>query len=146
MRRFRFKLEKLLELRALHERRAEMLLAERAGRCAILQGRLRDNAESEAREARLRFAPGRDLEDFRATELYLRRLRLERDRLLAELAAAEVEREAARADFVEKRKAREVLDKLKERRGAEYYRAAEREEIKALDDIASSAVRGATES
>jgi flagellar protein FliJ len=136
VRRFRFKLEKLLELRGFHERKAELILAERAGRCALLDGKLRETAEARARTGREMFSTGRMLADYRASELYIVRLDRDRDRLTGELAAAELEREAARLDYVEKRKAREVLDKIKERRQGDYYRLAEREEIKALDDLA----------
>lgn len=136
MRRFAFKLEKLLELRAFYEKRAELVLAEKAGRCALLEAGLFSVAESRARTSREMFAPGRDLADYRAAELYLVRLDRERDRLLAELAQAELEREAARAEYIEKHRDREAIDKLKERRQADYYRLAEREETKALDDIA----------
>jgi len=140
VRRFAFKLEKLLELRAFHERRAELLLAEKAGRCALLELGLQEVAASRARTSREMFAPGRGLEDYRAAELYIARLDKERDRLARELAAAEIEREAARADYLEKHRDRQAIDKLKERRQAEYYRLAEREETKALDDIARRAV------
>jgi flagellar FliJ protein len=136
MKRFVFKLEKLLELRSFYEKKAELLLAEKAGRCAILEGRLKDIAESRVRTGREMFAPGRDMADYRAAELYIVRLDRERDRLLEELALAEAEREAARAEYIAKHRDREIIDKLKERRQAEYYRFAEREEIKALDDLA----------
>jgi flagellar FliJ protein len=136
MRRFRFKLEKLLEIRAFHERRAQLILAEKAGRCALLNARLEEIAESRRRTGREMFAPGRMLPDYRAAELYLLRLDRERDRTLNELAAAELEREKARSDYVEKRRSREAIEKLKERRQEEYYRLAEREETKMLDDMA----------
>jgi len=136
VRRFRFKLEKLLEFRGFYERRAELALAERAGRCALLDNKLRETAEARARTGREMFSAGRMLADYRAAELYIVRLDRDRDHLAEELAAAELEREQARAEYVEKRKAREVLEKMKERRQGEYYRLAEREEIKALDDIA----------
>jgi flagellar FliJ protein len=136
VKRFAFKLEKLLELRAFHERRAELLLAEKAGRCALLEERLKEIAQSRIRTGREMFAPGRDIADYRAAELYIMRLDKERDRLLEELAQAELEREAARADYLVRHRDREAIDKLKERRQADYYRAAEREEIKALDDLA----------
>jgi len=136
VRRFRFNLEKLLEVRAFHERKAELVLAEKAGRCAVLEAKLKEIAQSRFRTTREMFARGRDIEDYRASELYVMRLDRERDRLLEELTRAELEREAARKIYVEKRKARESIDKLKERRQAEYYRLAQREEIKALDDLA----------
>lgn len=143
MRRFQFKLEKLLELRSFHERKAELLLAEKAGRCALLDGQLKANAEERSRAGREMFSAGRMLADYRASELYMIRLDRDRDRLFKELASAELEREEARRDYVEKRKSREVLDKYKERRQTEYYRLAEREEIKALDDMARRSVVGA---
>lgn len=136
MRRFRFNLDKLLELRAFHERKAELVLAEKAGRCALLQSRLEEIAESRKRTGREMFGAGRSLPDYRAAELYLARLDRDRDRALLDLAAAELEREEAREAYVEKRRGREAIDKLKERRQAEYYRLAEREEIKTLDDMA----------
>ena len=136
MRRFRFKLEKFLELRGFHERKAELVLADKAGRCAVLDAKLRETAEQRARTGRDMFSIGRMLADYRAAELYIIRLDRDRDRLTEELARAELEKEAARADYVEKRKAREAIEKLKERRQAEYYRVALREETKALDDVA----------
>lgn len=143
MRRFQFRLEKLLELRGFYERKAELLLAEKAGRCALLDSRLRANADERWRAGREMFSAGRMLADFRASELYMKRLDRDREKLVEELAAAELEREEARLDYVEKRKSREVLDKFKERRQAEYYRLAEREEIKVLDDMARRPVVGA---
>lgn len=140
MKRFRFNLEKLLELRAFYERKAELVLAEKAGRCALLESRLKEVAESRFRTAREMFAAGRGIDDYRACSLYLVRLDAERDRLLGELAQAELEREEARKVYVEKHRSREAIDKLKERRQAEYYRLALREETKTLDDIARRTV------
>ena len=143
MRRFRFNLEKLLELRELRERKAEMELAEKAGRCAVLEAELDENARSRARTAREMFAPGRGIDDFRAAELFMVRLDRERERILEELAAAELEREKARAVYVEKHAEAEAMRKIKERRQVEYYRLAAREETKALDDLARRRVAGA---
>ena len=136
MRRFRFNLEKLLELRAFFERKAEMALAEKAGRCALLDADLREVAMARARTGREMFATGRALEDYRASGLYIIRLDRDRDRLTEEIAVAELEREKARAAYVERHTARESIEKIKERRQSEYYRLAEREETKALDDLA----------
>lgn len=136
MKRFAFKLEKLLELRSFHERQAELVLAEKAGRCALIEKRLEEVAEARARTGREMFASGRDIDDYRACELYILRLDKERDGLVEALVLAEAERERARLVYIEKHRDREAIGKLKERREAEYYRAAQREEIKALDDIA----------
>ena len=143
MKLFRFKLEKLLELRGFYERKAELVLAEKAGRCVLLDIRLRETAELRARTGREMFSIGRMLADYRAAELYMVRLDRDRDALIQELARAELEREAARADYIEKHKSREAIGKMKERRQTEYYRLARREETKALDDLPR---RGSVES
>ena len=135
MRRFSFKLEKLLELRGFYERKAELVLAEKAGRCVLLDTRLRELAEARARTGREMFSAGRMLADYRAAELYIVRLNRDKERLVKELAEAELEREKARADYIEKHKSREVMEKIKERKAGEYYRLALREETKALDDL-----------
>ena len=136
MKRFRFRLAQLLELRAFTERRAELVFAEKAGACALLETRISENVERRARTSREMFAGGREIADFLASELYIRRLDAERERLTRELALAEIAREAARTEYLKKRRDREAVDKLRERREAEYYRLAEREETKALDDQA----------
>lgn len=135
MRRFVFKLGKLLELRSFYERRAELVLAEKAGRCALLENRLAEIAKSRAGAGRDMFAPGRDLADYRASELYIIRLDRERDKLLEELVVAEAEREKARLEYLDRHRDREAIDKLKERREKEYYHLAQLEEIKTLDDV-----------
>ncbi|MDA8426741.1 MAG: flagellar export protein FliJ [Treponema sp.] len=140
MKRFKFKFEKLLEVRAFHERRAELILAEKAARCGELESELRTVAENRQRTTQEMFAVGRGLEDFRSSGFYLMRLDRERDRLFEELALAEAEREEARREYLKKRVERESIDKLRERRQAEYYRLAEREEMKIIDDLVSSRV------
>ena len=136
MKRFAFRLERLLELRDWNEKKAELALAEKAGACALLQTKIEENIESRVRTSRDAYAPGRELPDFRAAEFYLRRLDVEREKLSARLAAAELEREKARLEWMAKHRDREVVGKLKERREAEYYRLALREEAKVLDDMA----------
>ena len=136
MKRFAFRLERLLELRAWHEKKAELVLAEKAGVCALLSAKIAGNLEDRARVSRDAFAQGRELPDFRAAEFYIRRLDLERERLSRELTLAEAAREEARLVWIEKHREKESVGKLRERRETEYYRLALREETKVLDDIA----------
>ncbi len=135
MKRFRFRLEKVLEVREYYERLAEMKLSAAAGKCALLERRLVDNAHATREAARQRFAGGRELYNMRAVELYAQRLASERDRTMKALAMAEVERESARQGYVSASKEKKLLTKLRERREAEYYRSATREEVKILDDL-----------
>jgi flagellar protein FliJ len=143
VRAFRFNLEKLLEVRGFYERKAEMILAEKAGRCALLDAKLLELAESRVRTRAEMYSSGRMLADYQAAEVYMIRLDRDKEKLLKELAQAELERETARVEYVEKRRDREAIDKLKERRQAEYYRLALREETKVLDDLARRPAVGA---
>ncbi len=135
MKRFRFRLEKILEVREYYERIAEMKLGAAAGKCALLERILVENARAARDAARQRFGAGRDLYDMRAAELYARRLAVERERTIKALAMAEIERETARQGYVAASKEKKLLTKLRERGEAEYYRSANREEIKILDDL-----------
>jgi flagellar FliJ protein len=143
VRAFRFNLEKLLEVRGFYERKAEMVLAEKAGRCALLDAELRELAESRVRTRAEMYSSGRMLADYQAAEVYMIRLDRDKEKLLVKLAQAELEREKARAEYVEKRRDREAIEKLKERRQAEYYHLALREETKVLDDLVRRPVAGA---
>ncbi len=138
MKRFSFKLDKVLEVRAYYERMARLALAEKSGRCSLLEQDLRANAEKTLQAGRERFGRGRNLADFMATELYVRRLGQERERTMKALAAAELEREKARKTYIEKSRDKEILDKLRERKEADYYKVQNRAEIMELDDAAQN--------
>lgn len=135
MKRFHFRLEKVLEVRKYHERLAEMKLAAAAGKCSLLERKLMDNALASRNAALQRFAGGGDLFDLQTVELYVRRLTIEREKTLKALALAEAERETARNQYIAASRDKKLLDKLRERRESEYYHTASREEIKILDDL-----------
>ena len=139
MRRFAFRLERVLELREYDEKAAEAALGEKTAACSRLTLALEANARASVEAARERFRPGSDASDHRAGELYADRLSQERERLLKALAAAELEREKARADYLEATKARRLVTKLREREEAVYYKAVAREETKMMDDLAAGA-------
>lgn len=138
MKRFRFRLEKLLELRLYREKDAELALARAAGELDALQRRIEAVAAERVSVAADRFAPGRSVAEIRNAELYMLRLERNAEALMKAAATAELAVEQAQDAFVEARKERAVLDKLKERRAAEHRKASMVEEIAVLDDIAGS--------
>ena len=91
VRRFRFRLERLLELRAHREQEALYRLAEAAGHCVRLARRIQELGQE--RGAAYRSVPGQtgslDLGLFAYRERYLAWLESSRRRLKAELAARE---------------------------------------------------------
>ncbi len=139
MKRFRFDLEKLLELRVYREKETEQALARAMGDLAAIEARLRELAGERVAVASGRFAPGRTAADMRSAELYLLRLEKAKEKLLEEAAKAELAVAAAREAYVEASRDRKILDKLKEKRKAEYRKTAAVEEVKTIDDISGGA-------
>jgi len=137
VKRFSFSLDKVLELRSYAEKDAEIALAKANGELSALEQRMAELARERVAVAADRFSPGRSVPEIRNAELYL--LRLERDAasLTEASAKAALAVEAAQEAFIEARKDREVIDKLKTRRSKEYRKSVLKEETAALDDISS---------
>jgi flagellar FliJ protein len=140
VRRFRFRLERLLELRAHREQEALYRLAEATGHCVRLARRIQELGQE--RGAAYRSVPGQagslDLGLFAYRERYLAWLEASRRRLKSELAARESQRLEVQARYLQAAREHKVLVKLKERRAAEHRRLARIEEFNVLDDVAAS--------
>lgn len=139
MRRFRFGLEKLLELRAYAEREAEMALARAVGEKVAIEKRIEALAQERAETAAYRFSAGRSAAEMRNAELYLIRLERTKEALLEAAARAELAVEAARAAFDEARRERKVLDRLKDKKLAEHRKERLAEDVRVADEISSGA-------
>jgi flagellar FliJ protein len=140
VKRFRFRLERLLELRAHREREALYRLAEATGHCVRLARRIQETVS--LRGPAFRSAPGGagtlDLGLFAYRERYLAWLEATRRRLSEELARREKQRLEVQASYLQAAREHKVLEKLKERRAAEHRRQARIEEFNVLDDVAAS--------
>ena len=137
MRRFRFRLERLLEIRSFREREAQIKLAEKSGLCIRLSNRIKETLQ-EAKRSFQESAAGTALLDLSlllARDLYLQRLKVQRARLEEELEAGIKAREEARRKFLEVSREKKVLEKLKERRQNDFYTAQKKEAFKLLDEI-----------
>ena len=142
MRRFRFRLERLLELRAHREQEALYRLAEATGHCVRLARRIQELGQE--RGAAFRSVPGEvgrldlDMGLFAYRERYLAWLEATRRRLSEELARREKQRLEVQASYLQAAREHKVLAKLKERRAAEHRRQARIEEFNVQDDVAAS--------
>ncbi len=141
MRRFRFRLERFLELKRHRERDRELALARVLGQCLLLKRRIGEIDGEVSGSYALSFRAGAviDIEAMAGRELYVQRLAREKARTQEALAAKTVELEEARARYLEASKERKVLDKLRERNEAEYYERAKDEEFKTIDDLNTAA-------
>ncbi len=139
MKRFRFDLEKLRELRAYREREKEIELARAMAEAADIQRGIEALIRERIATAEARFAPGRSVGEIRSSDLYIQRLDRRREDLVQTAAKAELKVEQARSAYLEAAKDHKVLEKLKEKRKNEHRKASLLEEVKTLDDLSGGA-------
>ncbi|MFP4375875.1 MAG: flagellar export protein FliJ [Spirochaetales bacterium] len=139
MRRFAFSLERVLELRRHVEREWELKLAEVTSRVVGVQQEMHrlDAQRIEMRNTRV-FAGRVDMEALHSREEYVVAITRRHTELEARLVTLEQEREKVRAGYIEASSARKALDKLRERQSSVYYKEAQKEEDRAIDDISNS--------
>ena len=149
MRRFQFRLERFLELRRWKEREWEMALARVQGECLRLERRIEEIAIEIGASRFTEYVAGSsdeglgvprriDVLTMARRELYVQRLARERERARELLAERRKELEKVRVKYLEAARERKVLDKLRERREAEYYEHQVDEEFKTIDDMNNS--------
>jgi len=139
MRRFTFKLEKILKLRENREHETELELGRAVGALSALELRIRQVVEEQAVAIQNRFSSRNDFTQMLSYELYILRLEQTKAKLFEDAARAELEVEKARQIYLEASRDRKVISKLKERQEQEYRRAASLEEIKTIDDLSGGA-------
>ena len=137
MRRFDFKLEKILKLRENREQEKEIELGKAVGFLSALELRIKNIAFEKAEAAKNRYSGG--LNEIRSYEFYILRLDQTKDALLEAAAKAELEVEKAREVYLEASRDRKIISKLKERQEKEYRRMINLEEIKTIDDLSGGA-------
>jgi len=142
MRKFQFRLERVLELRRYHEREWELKLAQVTGACELLKRAIRICSDNIFRSIDDRGigAGAVDIGYFLDHELFVRRMKQE---ILAHEADLEIknrERAEIHKKYIEVSRKRKVLERLKERREAEYYKRARIEEFNEADEVSTSAL------
>jgi flagellar FliJ protein len=143
MRRFRFKLEKVLELRKNTEREWELKLARISGICINLKSKIEALKEEKSRISAMTVETGEqnslllDMSGRKARENYVSRLTMEIGKLNRELEEREQERSEVKEGYLKASRERKVLDKLKEKKADDYYKEQLGEEQSITDDVAS---------
>lgn len=139
MRRFAFKLEKVLEFRRYDEREWELKLAEVTNRVIAVEQEIAGWALRRSETTGRTVATGTvDMHLLRSREEYVTLIDDRVRQLQSRLVVLEAEREKVRGGYLEASRRRKALSKLKERRSDEYYQEALKDEIRALDDISGS--------
>ncbi|GHV50987.1 flagellar protein FliJ [Spirochaetia bacterium] len=135
MKRFRFSMEKVLDLRKHREQEAEIELGRAIGELTEIENRIKALAIEKTKAAKERFSTNNTTIEIQSYDMYIIRLDQTKDRLLEEAAKAELKVEAARKVYLEASRDRKVFDKLREKREGEYRKEMLAEEAKVLDDI-----------
>ncbi|MEL3907493.1 MAG: flagellar export protein FliJ [Treponemataceae bacterium] len=138
MKTFRFRLEKILQLRSFYEEQAKIEL----GRCNREVEKIKNVLKQIASEKVLtRRAMGFNdfnLQDFLASETYLKNLDAKKEIFLERLVTAELKVEKARKEFIAASQKRKILTKLKEKQALQWKKERQQEEDAILDDIVNS--------
>jgi flagellar FliJ protein len=147
MKRFKFDLEEVLELRKYREQEAEIALGRAVSELTGIEIQLKELALLRVKTVAERFSsPGADSPPkapsafdagyYRNYEFYLQRLDHKKEELLEAAVKAQLKVEEERASYLEASREWKILDKLREKQAAEYRRAVFAEEAKILDDMA----------
>ena len=137
MKRFSFSMQKILDVREFVERQAQIELGRAVSEVNRINGELEAVAAEKLRMLRINLKDA-SLNEFLVHENYMKRLELTKERLLEELAAAELVVEEKRAVFAEAMKQRKILSNLREKQFGQYRKAALVAEDNAVDDMVTS--------
>jgi flagellar protein FliJ len=139
MRRFHFKLQKLLELKEYREREWEIKLGEVTGRMESLRQKIDECGQNRRRAFVSGAAAGNDIVTRMVAENYIRRMEHRSSVLQQDLRHLAQERAKLQSGYVEASRERKVFEKLKEKKAAEFYREQRKNEFVKQDDLNSSA-------
>ncbi|MDR2795115.1 MAG: flagellar export protein FliJ [Spirochaetaceae bacterium] len=120
MKKFSFRLEKVLKLRQHAENDAKVELGHAVSSLSRIENKLDAVAAARKNAGEHRFSGGNSLPYMHSYENYLRRLETEKEQLLKEAAAAALEAERARELWTEARAGLKVMENLKEKKYEAY--------------------------
>ncbi len=137
MKKFSFRLQKILSLREHEEKQAQIELAKAISQADILKAELALIAEKKIQQSYAR-SQSTDMQNLNLIENFIHRLDLRTEEILEELAQIQVVIEQKREIMVEKMKNRKVLTTLKDKKKEEHRYDVLLSEEKTMDDIANA--------
>lgn len=137
MKKFSFKLQKILGLREFNEKQAQIELAKAISVSDILKAELKDIADKKNKNSHARSQTS-DINYLQSIEKYIQRLDLRTEEILEELTKAEIIIEEKRKLMGEAMKNRKVLTKLKDKKKEEHRYDVLLSEEEIMDDIANT--------
>ncbi len=135
MKKFSFKLQKLLDLRAFKEKEAEIQLGKAIAIRDTITIRLHDIAQREMKARTLFSDDVKTTSDFISHENYLERLNKEKEEQLTALAEAELVIEKERKTYIKAHQEKMVLSHLREKKEAQWKKDQSKQEEAAMEDM-----------
>ncbi len=137
MKRFNFRLEKLLSLREFHEHKAEIDLARAISYLDAINIKLKNIAELLVQTS-CKFTSSEnilDINDLHTIQNYIIHLNEEKDRLLNQAVEAQLVIDEKRKIYIDAASKRKVISKLKEKKIDEWKKQNNKSEDNFIDDI-----------
>lgn len=141
MARFRFSLDGLLKLRRIEEDRAKSAFLFRLRSCRLIEGEIAEIARRrEEAKARCLETPGGtlDIEELLRARRFINVLFGQIEEKRAELGRLRPAVEEARGAYRKAAVRRKAIERLREKRKAEFLREEDRREARALDEVGGS--------
>ncbi len=135
MKRFNFKLQKILRLRKFREEQCKIELEQALGVLNMIENEIKANAVKRHNAAALRFT---DINEAGKWDNYILRLDQETERLMERAASAQIVVEEKRAKYIEASKALKALEKIKEKKEKEYRKEAADLQMAETDDLTAA--------
>ncbi|RKX91868.1 MAG: hypothetical protein DRP59_06775 [Spirochaetes bacterium] len=135
MKRFQFKLDKVLALRENNEKNWKIKLGEVVSKMNRVRGEMKRIEQSHRQHFKDFSLEKEGLEYLKVAELYFRKMEEDLKNLGERMEELTLEREEIQQEYIKASNDRKVIAKLKDRREAEYYKEQKLSEIKEIDDL-----------
>jgi flagellar FliJ protein len=135
MKRFTFRLEKILQLRKFKENECKLVLGQAISILNKIENDIKMTAVKRSNAAQQRFNAPQDIASW---DIYILRLEQEAEKLAQDAAQAELVVEEKRALYIEAQKDLKAIEKLKEKREKEYRKEITASQILEIDDLTAA--------
>ena len=135
MKKFKFDLEKILDLRKLHEEECKVALGRAISILNEIESDILKTASERHSAAVKKF---QDISNLILWDNYILRLDRQSEQLMEQAAQAEIIVEEKRAEYIEASRELKALEKIREMKTEEYKKKAEAERAAEIDELISS--------
>ena len=135
MKKFTFRLQKVLQLRKFREEECKIELGQAISSLNMIENEIKATAVKRHNAVSNRF---NDINEIGTWDIYILRLDQETERLMEKAAQAEIVVEEKRAQYLEASKDLKALEKLKEKRGKEHRKETADLQMTEIDDLTAA--------